>query len=121
VLYAASHKVPAATEQIKFLSSLRFEVAWKRGIESRPAEVLSPFALTEGPIPGKQLLSAVGMGSEYESEYAVYGLVFSGRITSRTVPLTDHLVISVFNPDQHFLARMAIALTSPPFRVPVKR
>ncbi|MFY9531632.1 MAG: hypothetical protein WBC04_13960 [Candidatus Acidiferrales bacterium] len=77
------------------LRSLELEASWKRGLEYRPAELTGPPTLSGKP-------TTVGN---------VVGDSYAFHVHARGVPITDHLVISVFGPDKKFLVRVTFDLT----------
>jgi hypothetical protein len=114
---------PSADKLSKLCNSLAIEASWKRGADSWPAEVLKPFKMTKGPFTQAELLSAIGVNKgslAQHRQYPGYGAAMSASLASQGIPLTDHLVISIFSQEHKFLTRAVIALTPPPFHVPPK-
>lgn len=77
--------------------SLEFEASWKTGVELRSAELIAPPELSRKPSP---------------LEHGIIGWSYTLRVHARDVPLTDHLVISVFGPYKEFVSRVTFDLTS---------
>jgi len=125
-MHPCSAKLPSGLSADKLSDlchSLLIEASWKRGDESRPAEVVTPFKMTKGPFTQAELLSAVGINKgllPQTRQYPGYGAGLSASFASIGIPLTDHLVISIFSAEHKFLTRAVIALTPPPFHVSPK-
>lgn len=78
--------------------ALRFVVEWKDGMELRPA-VLSPAQCTESSVLknfGRDLFTAPAITCQM-------------TVASKNVPLTDHLIVSVFAADGKRLTRLSAA------------
>jgi hypothetical protein len=77
--------------------SLRFQVAWKDGMEMRPA-VLSPIVAhctgaSSTPIPSR--------------DFTIPSITCEMTVDSHGVPLADHLIVSVFTADGKLLTRLS--------------
>jgi hypothetical protein len=77
--------------------SLKFQVEWKKGTQLRAA-VLSPVV---AHCIGYSSISAAGQDA------ATPTIACQLTIESKGVPLTDHLIVSVFAPDGKRLARLS--------------
>jgi hypothetical protein len=77
--------------------SLRFQVEWKEGTQLRPA-VLSPVAAR---CIGYSSIPTAGQASTTPS------VACQLTVNSKGVPLTDHLIVSVFAPDGTRLTRLS--------------
>ncbi len=75
---------------------LEIEASWKRGVELRPAELSAPPELTTKPTPFEKSI--------------IWKYTF--HIRARDVPLTDHLVVSIYGPEKKFLGRVTFDLIS---------
>lgn len=75
-----------------------FELHWKRNLEMRPVELLSPYQ-RRGASPAPT---------------GCFGEVFTARVASAQVPLTDHLVLSLFDSEDKLIGRRSRGLDAPP-------
>jgi hypothetical protein len=76
--------------------SRQLKVEWKRGSELRPTELIAAPENTKKPT--------------FFENSIIWNYTF--HIRARNVPLTDHLVVSLFGPKKGFLGRVAFNLTS---------
>jgi hypothetical protein len=81
------------------ITSLHLDAAWKTGagLETRPAEIVSPFKSDGTPRKSNQNVT----------------WIYHARLHAKGVPLHDVLVISALDPDRRLLGRVAIDLTTP--------
>ncbi len=88
-------RVPSLAEVDELSRSIQLDASWKSGVELRPAELIGP-PLTDKPTPSK------------------YGVSWtcSFQVRAKSVPLTEHLVVSVLGPHKEFLGRVTFDLTS---------
>ncbi|MGB2676363.1 MAG: hypothetical protein WAN12_04695 [Candidatus Acidiferrum sp.] len=89
---------PSISEVEELSRSLEFDASWKTGVESHPAELIAPPEMAKKPSPGKK--------------EGIIGWSNTFHVRARNVPLTDHLVISVFGPGKKFLGRVTFDLIS---------
>jgi hypothetical protein len=75
-------------------NSMRFEASWKRGMQLRPVETLS----VKGPAIEKGWIP-------WAEPYPMW--IYELKVVSKDVPLTDHLVISLYSKDHKRLARLS--------------
>ena len=80
--------------------SMRFGFAWKHGMEMRPVKEITLKAAEGHPIANYASEIKEGMPQRYE-------WWFDFDVPSKGVPLTDSLVIQIYQPDGHIIARVA--------------
>jgi len=91
-----SHRASEA-EIAVLLRSLRIEASWKRGVELRPAELITSPELTAKPRP---------------FEATAVGWSYTFHVRAGDVPLTDNFVVSAFSADEKLLGRVTLDLLS---------
>lgn len=90
--------LPSVPEVEELSRSLEFDASWKTGVELHPAELTALPEMAKKPTPGKQ------------EGFIGWSYIF--HVRAKNVPLTDHLVISVFGPGKKFLGRVTFDLIS---------
>jgi hypothetical protein len=95
LVYVDSHQCDAdlytSAKAPDFLSKIKFRLQWKRELDMRPAD----FTLEQVPL---------------NLDEGDYRLLFIMRIKDENVPLTDHLILSVWNEQGKLLSRMSARL-----------
>jgi len=82
-----------------FLSSLKFKVEWKVGTRLRPVD---GFVL----LGYKHLRENLSFSSDSSQDDVVQ---YQMTLTSKGIPLSDHLIVSVFNSDDTLFVRLSAA------------
>ncbi len=82
------------------ITSMRLGFAWKRGMEMRPAKEIALKKAEAHPIANYAHELTVDMPQRYE-------WWFDFDIPSKGVPLTDSLVLILYSPEGHIIARVA--------------
>jgi hypothetical protein len=82
------------------ISNLRFGFAWKHGMDMRAARQISLKNAEAHPIQPYAEDLADELPKKYEWE-------FEFDVPSKGVPLTDSLVLVIYSPDHHIVARVA--------------
>ena len=90
--------LPSLPEVEELSRSLEFDASWKTGVELHPAELTALPEMAKKPTPGRQ------------EGFIGWSYIF--HVRSKNVPLTDHLVISVFGPGKKFLGRVTFDLVT---------
>jgi hypothetical protein len=90
---------------LETMNSLRFEAQWKRGMRLRPVENLT---LRTFFVDKDQPRLFVSMPAAAAPAPSAWNYEFV--VSSENVPLTDHLILSVFAPDGRRLVRVSARL-----------
>ena len=84
---------PAQVDDL--LRSIDLQVSWKSGLEYRSAKLVGPPVLLAKPVTIQK----------------VVGEMYTLHVRARGVPITDHLVVSVLDPDKRVLTHVTFSIT----------